>query len=41
MVFFFVTFEQEALMKYNIGKMLRKEMVSRIVMWFPNFWVRK
>jgi hypothetical protein len=38
---FFVTFEQEVLMKYYIEKMLQKKIVFGIVIWFPNFWVRK
>jgi len=38
--YFVVTFEQEVLMKYNLEKMLQKNIVWAIVMWFPNFWVR-
>jgi len=38
---FFVTFEQEVLMKYNSVRMFQKEIVLGIVRWFPNLWVRK
>jgi len=39
--YFVVTFEQEVLMKYNLEKLLQKEIVLGIVRWFPNLLVRK
>jgi len=39
--YFFVTLEQEVLMKYNIERLLHREIFYEIVTRFPNFWVRK
>ena len=41
MVIHFFTFGQEALIKYNIEKMVQRHLVYSVVAWFPNFWVRK
>jgi hypothetical protein len=38
----FVLLEQEIfLIKYNIEKFVKENLVDGFVSWFPNFWVRK
>ena len=39
--YLFVKFEQEVLIKYNSKKVIQRDLVYSIVIWFPNYWVRK
>ena len=39
--YFFVIFEQEGLIKYYVERELQRHIILDIVVWFPNFWVRK
>jgi len=40
-ILFLLSLNRRVLMKYNIENMLQKHIVLEIVIWFPNFWVRK
>ena len=41
MVIFFITFEQRALIKYNIEPIEQKHIIFDLLTWFPHYWVRK